>query len=72
MHLLCKQAGLLAPDYGFVGPGSRDRHRRYLEAVKCGYQKDYLALEAFFRESLERSTADPNERLAVQRLLQAG
>lgn len=57
VDLLCQQAGLQAPDYGFVGKGSRVRHRRYLDAVKRGYEQDYLPLETFFREALDRRTA---------------
>ena len=52
--LMALQAGLPAPDYGFIGRGSRKKSATYLEAVRKGYVQDYEALAAFFVEVLER------------------
>jgi cell filamentation protein len=52
--LMAFQAGLPAPAYGFVGPGSRARRARYLAAVKQGYVQNYDALAEFFAEAMER------------------
>lgn len=48
------QAGLPAPDYGFVGRDAAKRRAVYLEAVRRGYVKDYDLLTVFFVEALER------------------
>ena len=56
-ELMCLQAGLNRPDYGFDVPGNEAVHSRYLEAVTKGYEQDYRALADFFLEALERSTA---------------
>ena len=56
-ELMCLQAGINRPDYGFDIPGSKAVHVRYLEAVTKGYEQDYRALADFFLEALERSTA---------------
>jgi cell filamentation protein len=56
-ELMCLQAGLNRPDYGFDVPGNEAVHSRYLEAVTNGYKQDYRALADFFLEALERSTA---------------
>ncbi|MEX2382020.1 MAG: Fic family protein [Opitutales bacterium] len=55
--LMCLQADLPQPDYGFVGVGSRKCRRAYLDAVIQGYQKNYRPLADFFRDALERSTS---------------
>jgi len=52
--LMALQAGLPAPDYGFVGRGARRRRAAYLKAVRKGYIQDYESLTAFFVEALER------------------
>jgi len=52
--LMAFQAGLPAPDYGFVGRGAKGRRAAYLEAVRKGYVRDYGPLTAFFVEALER------------------
>jgi cell filamentation protein len=54
--LMCLQAGLPEPDYGFVGKGSKQRQAQYLQGVIKGYSQDYRLLADFFREALERST----------------
>lgn len=41
---------------GFTGEGSKKNRERYLEAVILGYECNYNALAAFFREALERAT----------------
>lgn len=41
-------------DYGFEGRGSRSRREFYLEAVKKGYEQDYVDLRRFFTEALTR------------------
>lgn len=53
--LLCLQAGMFEPDYGFVGKGSRKQHQRYLQAVILGYDQDYRALASFFDDALGRA-----------------
>jgi len=58
--LMAFQAGLPAPDYGFVGRNGRRRRTTYLDAVREGYVKDYASLTTFFLEALERRLrADP-------------
>ena len=52
--LMAFQAGLPAPDYGFIGRNARKRRAMYLEAVRKGYVQDYEPLTAFFMEALER------------------
>ncbi|QYY37411.1 Fic family protein [Ruficoccus sp. ZRK36] len=54
--LMCLQAGLPQPEYGFVGRGSRQNQQAYLQGVIRGYEQDYRALADFFQKSLERST----------------
>jgi len=54
--LMCLQADLPQPDYGFTGTGSTHNRKRYLEAVILGYECNYTALAAFFREALARAT----------------
>lgn len=56
-NLMCLQAGLPMPDFGFDIPGNENAHRRYLEAVIQGYERNYRALATLFREALERSAA---------------
>jgi len=56
-ELMCLQAGLNTPDYGFDIPGSEATHARYLHAVHKGYEQDYRDLADFFLEALERRTA---------------
>jgi hypothetical protein len=48
-------SGMPTPLYGFAGPGSQVRGRRYLEAVQRGYLGDYGLLTGFFEEALESS-----------------
>ena len=52
--LMAFQAGLPAPDYGFIGRDSKARQAAYLQAVTKGYVQDYEPLAAFFVEALER------------------
>ena len=54
--LMCLQAGLPQPDYGFTSPGSKQRKKDYLAAVTQGYECNYAPLATFFREALERAT----------------
>jgi cell filamentation protein len=54
--LMCLQAGLPQPDYGFTSHGSKQRKEAYLAAVIQGYECNYAPLAAFFREALERAT----------------
>jgi len=54
--LMCLQADLPQPDYGFTDADAKANRRAYLEAVIRGYQCDYCALAVFFREALERAT----------------
>jgi cell filamentation protein len=56
-NLMCLQAGMPIPDFGFDGLGSDPVHARYLEAVVQGYEKNYRPLADLFREALERSDA---------------
>ena len=49
-----RQAGLLAPDYGFLGRDARQKRTIYLDAVRKGYVQDYEPLTAFFVEALQR------------------
>ena len=60
--LMVFQAGLPAPDYGFVGRGARARQGAYLEAVKRGYGEDYEPLAAFFAGAIERRLRELGER----------
>jgi cell filamentation protein len=55
--LMCLQAGLPIPKFGFDIPGNDAAHSRYLQAVTKGYEQDYRALADFFLEALERRTA---------------
>ena len=48
------QAGLPAPDYGFLGRNAIRRRTAYLEAVNKGYVQNYEPLTAFFVAALER------------------
>lgn len=50
--LMTHQAGLATPHYKLSGPGSREREKLYIEAVRRGYDRDYAALETFFRTAL--------------------
>jgi cell filamentation protein len=52
--LMAFQAGLPAPDYGFIGRDARKRRAAYLQAVRKGYFQDYESLTMFFVEALER------------------
>ena len=52
--LMAFQAGLPAPDYGFIGRDARKRRTAYLQAVRKGYLQDYEPLTTFFVEALER------------------
>jgi cell filamentation protein len=52
--LMAFQAGLPAPDYGFIGRDAKKRRAAYLEAVRKGYLQDYEPLTTFFVEALER------------------
>ena len=54
--LMCLQADLPQPDYGFTGNGAIHNRKRYLESVILGYECNYTALAAFFREALARAT----------------
>lgn len=54
--LMCLQAGLPQPDYGFTSPGAKQRKKDYLAAVVQGYECNYAPLATFFREALERAT----------------
>jgi cell filamentation protein len=54
--LMCLQADLPQPDYGFTGENSTQNRERYLKAVILGYECDYRPLATFFREALERAT----------------
>jgi cell filamentation protein len=53
--LLCLQANLPQPDYGFTGLGSVHNKKRYLEAVIRGYECNYRALAVFFRAAIDRA-----------------
>jgi cell filamentation protein len=52
--LMAFQAGLPAPDYGFIGREARKRRMTYLEAVRKGYLQDYEPLTVFFVQAFER------------------
>jgi cell filamentation protein len=52
--LMAFQAGLPAPDYGFIGRDAKRKRAAYLEAVRKGYVQNYEPLTAFFVEALER------------------
>lgn len=54
--LMCLQADLPQPDYGFTGENSTQNRERYLKAVILGYECDYRPLATFLREALERAT----------------
>ncbi len=56
-NLMCLQAGLPIPDFGFDIPVNDAAHARYLKAVTLGYEKDYRDLTEVFLEALERSAA---------------
>lgn len=56
--LMCLQADLPQPDYGFTDTNAENNRRRYLEAVIRGYECNYRALAIFFREALERATSE--------------
>jgi cell filamentation protein len=56
IDLMCLQADLPQPDYGFTATHASKNRKRYLEAVVLGYERDYRALAAFFRDALERAT----------------
>jgi len=55
--IMALQAGYPLPVYRFTGRGSEAEKKRYLSAVKKGYQKDYEALAVFFAETIERGRA---------------
>jgi hypothetical protein len=48
------QAGFPMPVYRFTGRGADAEKKRYLSAVKRGYQKDYDALADFFADTFTR------------------
>ena len=52
--IMALQAGYPLPVYRFTGRGSAAEKKRYLSAVKKGYQKDYEALAVFFADAIER------------------
>ncbi|OHB78469.1 MAG: hypothetical protein A2Z25_21225 [Planctomycetes bacterium RBG_16_55_9] len=52
--LMAFQAGLPAPDYGFLGRGAKKRRAAYLGGVLKGYVQDYGRLTDFFVEALKR------------------
>jgi cell filamentation protein len=52
--LMSLQAGFPMPSYHLSGRGSKIRQKRYLNAVKAGYQMDYEPLKAFFAEAITR------------------
>lgn len=54
VDLMALQAGYPLPAYKFIGSGSGSEKKRYLEAVKRGYLKDYRALADFFVSAVER------------------
>lgn len=56
-NLMCLQAGLPIPDFGFDIPGNAAAHARYLQALTQGYEQDYRALTEVFLEALERTAA---------------
>jgi len=52
--LMALQAGNPLPIYRFAGRGAEAEKKRYLAAVKMGYQKDYEALTVFFADVIAR------------------
>lgn len=52
--IMALQAGYPLPAYRFTGRGSDADKKRYLSAVKRGYQKDYVPLAAFFTDAIGR------------------
>ena len=52
--LMCLQAGLPVPSYGFTGRGSKGNQEQYLRAVGEAYLRDYDALTAVFAEAIGR------------------
>jgi len=56
-ELMAAQVGLPAPEYGFVGSGSRRMRQVYLRAVQLGYRQDYAELESFFERALRAGLA---------------
>ncbi len=54
-ELLCLQANMPVPEYGFTGKGSRKQREKYLQAVIHGYSQDYRALVDFFTDALSRT-----------------
>ena len=56
--LMSLQASYPLPGYRFTGRGAEAEKKRYLSAVKKGYQKDYEALAAFSADAIERGRAD--------------
>jgi len=52
--LMCLQAELPVPDYGFTGKGTTRLGRAYLGAVVSGYGQDYRPLTDFFAEAVTR------------------
>jgi cell filamentation protein len=57
--LMALQAGFPIPAYHFTGRGSALEKRRYLNAVKRGYLKDYRPLAEFLADAVERGEAPP-------------
>jgi cell filamentation protein len=56
--LMIAQAALPYPKYGFEGAGGMAVRRKYLDAVKSGYARNYEPLRAFFAEAIERRFRD--------------
>lgn len=54
--LMCLQADLPQPDYGFTGKDSKQNRESYLKAVILGYECDFRALATSFRKALDRAT----------------
>ncbi|MBT63774.1 MAG: hypothetical protein CML13_11240 [Puniceicoccaceae bacterium] len=54
--LMCLQADLPQPDYGFTDENAKNNRSRYLQAVIHGYECDYRAFATFFREGADRAT----------------
>ena len=52
--LMFFQAGYPAPEYGFIGVGSKRQRGRYLAGVQQGYLQNYRFLADFFAEALAR------------------
>lgn len=55
--LMAMQAGLPAPEYGFIGRGSTRRRIAYLHAVVAGYRMDYRPLAAILLEGFALAKA---------------